>query len=278
MEVMVVVTIIRKVIVRVTIRMGAKAETIGKLLDSFLKYLAVIGTLFYCVNYVGVDSKTLLASAGLLTLIVGLGAQSLISDILAGIFIVFEGEFRVGDIIMVDTFRGTVLEIGVRSTKIENADCDIKIVNNSKITGVLNMTKKLSYAYCDVGIEYNQSLEHVESILHKALPEIKLKHSEIEEGPFYKGVISLADSSVVIRIIALCEEHNKIQLNRDLNREIKLLFDKNNINIPFPQVVMHEAPKNEKKARTTKKDRDSAEKFVKEQKESSKEYFVEDDD
>ena len=134
--------------------LGTKTETIGQLLRSVLKYGSAIGCLFYFLYVTGFNPASLLASAGILSLVIGLGANSLIGDILAGIFIVFEGEFRVGDIVTVDGFRGQVLEIGLRTTKLQDVTDNIKIFNNSTISGVLNMTKEASYAVCTVGIAY----------------------------------------------------------------------------------------------------------------------------
>lgn len=271
-EVTVIAKLLTKFISILTTNFGSRAETIGRLLNNFIKYTSVLGAVFYCLNFTGVQASTLLASAGILTLVVGLGAQSLISDILAGIFIVFEGEFRVGDIVTIGDWRGTVLEIGIRSTKIEDVSQNIKILNNSSITGVINMTKKYSFAFCDVGIEYGESLEKVEALLQKELPKLKQKLPEIAEGPFYKGVISLGDNSVNIRILAQCLESNRIQLIRDLNREILLLFAKHNISIPLPQVVVNQPVEHAKASRTEIK---SAAEFNQEQKEAAKALYTE---
>lgn len=272
-EVIVISSIIRKVIVTISRSFGARAETVGRLLDSFIAYISIIGAMFYSLQFIGVNSSTLLASAGLLSIIVGLGAQSLISDILAGIFIVFEGEFRVGDIITVDTWRGTVLEIGIRSTKIEDISGNIKILNNSKISGVVNMTKKYSFASCDVGIEYDEQIEHVESVLSRELPKIQERLPAIKNGPFYKGVVELADSSVVIRIVAECQEVDRIQLCRDLNREVKILCDHNDISIAYPQIVVHDPVKHQK---ATKREVKSSEEFVKKHKAESEHIVISD--
>ena len=121
----------------------------------------------------GANAATLLASAGLLTFAVSLGAQGIVSDIIAGLFIIFEGEFRVGDIIQVGSQRGTVMEIGVRTTKINDGSGNILVLRNSNISNVVNMTKEHSFAAVEVGIEYGESLERVENILAKELPNIK---------------------------------------------------------------------------------------------------------
>lgn len=146
--------------------LGTRSETIGHLLLSVLKYGGAIGVFFYCLYLIGVDSTSLLASAGILSLVIGLGAQSLIKDILAGIFIVFEGEFRVGDIVTIDGYRGKVMDIGLRTTKIMGIDGNIKIYNNSEISGVLNMTQATSFAMCQINIEYGQDIEYVEEVLN----------------------------------------------------------------------------------------------------------------
>ena len=129
------------------------------------------------------------------------------------------------------------------------------------------MTNQLSLAVCDIGIEYGESLERVEAILKNNLPLIKEAIPDVKEGPFYKGVAELGNSAVIIRFVAKCDEGAKYQVERDMNRQFKLLFDKNNINIPFPQVVVNQPVDFED---ATKRQKREAEKFVDEQKELSK--------
>lgn len=271
----IIAAIVRKLLRVVANLFGARGETVCRLLDNIIKYGTILCLLYYCLGLFGMDTKTLVASAGIMSLVIGLGAQSLISDILAGLFIVFEGEFRVGDIVTIGDWRGTVLEIGVRTTKIEDPSKNIKIINNSNVTGVINMTKQYSFASCDVGIDYGESLEHVESVLQKELPNVKERVPSIVDGPFYKGVVSLADSSVVIRLVAQCAEGDRVQLGRDLNREVKLIFDKHNISIPFPQIVLNQPSEYETATYEEKRQSDN---FVKEQKEKSKEIGIDEEE
>lgn len=254
--------------------MGAKGETICRLLHNFLKYISVLALLFYCLSLFGIDTATLLASAGILTLIVGLGAQTLVSDILAGLFIIFEGEFQVGDIVTIGEWRGTVVEIGIRTTKILDGSGNIKIISNSDVTGVINMTREYSYSWVDVGIEYGESLERVESILEDEFPNIRRHIPNILEGPYYKGVVSLGDNSVNIRIMVLCAENDRIQMERDLNREMKLIFDKHNISIPYPQIVVNQPPQFKE---ATAWEKYKSERFSKEQRAAAG-SLVEDDE
>ena len=256
--------IIQKVLQLLTNISSTQGETIFRLLSNFVKYVCAIALLYYCFALLGVDTGTLLASAGIVGLMISLGAQKLVADVLAGLLIIFEGEFRVGDIVMIGDFRGTVIEIGIRTTKIQEGGGNVKIFNNSSISGVLNMTKQYSFAACDFGIEYGESLERVEYILKQELPKIGRKIPSILEGPFYKGVTSLGDNSVNIKIVAKCAEGDRVQLMRDLNREVKLLFDKYEISIPFPQVVINQPTEFKKATEWQKK---QAEKFATDQKE-----------
>lgn len=238
------ITHIMRLLLRIIGLKCKRGKALASLLSSFAKYLGAIILIFAILGTLGVNTTVLLASAGILSLIVGLGAQPLIEDIFAGIFIVFEHSFEIGDIIIVDGFRGTVKEMGIRTTKIEDAGGDIKVINNSDIRTLINMTSKLSTAICDVSISYFDDIERVEKVLNENLKKIKEKYKSIVNGPTYVGVQSLADSGVVLRIIAECNEMMRYQVQRDINREIKIIFDQNNITIPFPQIVIHETKEN----------------------------------
>ena len=232
--------VVRKLIMLGTRYMGARGETAGRQLNSAIKYISVVGAAFYSLSLMGVHTSTLLASAGILSAVIGFGAQNLTGDILAGICIVFEGEFRVGDMVTIDGWRGVVLEVGLRTTKVENLEGDIQIFNNSVIRQVINMTQEYSLVVCNVSVDYGEDLERVEQVLQEGLPEIRRRLPDIVAGPTYEDVQDLGDSGVVLRISAYCREEHRLVLRRALNREIKLLFDRKGVTIPFPQVVVHD--------------------------------------
>lgn len=242
--------------------------TILKLLQSFVKWVVAIIAVLLVLGAWGVDTATLLAGAGILTLVIGLGAQSLVADIVAGFFMVFEGEFQVGDIVIINDWRGTVQEIGIRTTKIVDAGGNVNIVNNSEIKTVINQTQEVSVAKCTVSIEYGESLSRVEIVIRDNLDKMKAHIPAIVEGPYYKGVSELNSSGVDLLFVAKCKEEDIFQVQRDMNREIKMLFDEHNINIPFPQIVVNQ-PTNFA-GKTTAKMKDGAQEFVEGQKELSK--------
>ncbi len=240
------------------------------LLGNIVKYAAAIAIVLIALGIWGVDTTAIVTGAGVLTLVIGLGCQSLISDIVAGIFMLFEGDIKVGDIVVIDGWRGTVQQIGLRRTRIQDAVGNINIVNNSSISNIINNTQDLSVAIVDVGTEYNESIIRIEEVIQKALPEMKKHVPAIVEGPFYKGVAELGESCVNIRLVAKCKEEDKYQVQRDLNRELKLLFDANDINIPFNQIVLNTRDPNEPNKTQYKPRTAQTDKFVKEQAELSK--------
>lgn len=227
-------------LVEVLTRKGSRGETVGNLLKSVVKYLSVIMAFFLILSAWNVPTPTLLAGAGILGLALSFGAQSLIEDVISGLFIIFEKQFLVGDVIEIEGFRGIVSEIGIRTTKFEDLNGDIKILNNSDIRGAINTSNQLSIAICHISISYSEDIKKVEEIIEKNLERIRTNIPAIEEGPFYKGIEKLDDSSVVIRVQAKVKEVKRYQTVRDLNREMKLLFDEYHISIPFPQLVVHQ--------------------------------------
>jgi moderate conductance mechanosensitive channel len=219
--------------------LGARGETVCRLLSSIVKYGMVIFMLYWCLGVLGVDTATLLASAGIITLAISFGAKDLITDILCGLFIIFEGEFRVGDVIQVGSNTGTVMDIGVRTTKIKNGSGDVLVLRNSGVSNVVNKTKLDSYANVDVILPTGESLTYLENVLADELPKVRRRVPDIIDGPFYKGVVDLTDSTMTIRVVATCSEGDRGALERTLKREMKLLLTRNDI-APFVKEYDHE--------------------------------------
>lgn len=209
---------------------------------SLIKFLGFIVGGVWALGILGVNLTGIFASLGIASLIIGFGAQSLIEDAVTGIFIIFEGQYHVGDIIVLDGFRGTVKKIGVRTTCIEDSGGNLKIVNNSDIRNVQNRSKKSSVAVCDLCISYDADIREVEKVIAATLPALHAKYSDLFLAvPRYAGVESLGESSVVLRIVADVTEENFFKGYRTLNREMKLMCDRHNIEIPFNQLVVHQA-------------------------------------
>lgn len=235
------VEIVRFVLERIKAKSG-KSQSILSMVNSYCSYAAALVGLVWCLAAIGINLSTIFASLGIVALIVGFAAESLIEDIITGLFLVFEGEFNVGDTIEYNGFRGEVISIGVRVTSIKDGGENIKIVNNSDIRNILNRSKVSSRAVCDVPVSYSADLEEVEGVLKEILKTVPEKNPEVfAAAPVYLGVQELAESGVVLRVVAEVNERDIFAAARIMNREIKVGFDRAGVEIPFRQVVVHQA-------------------------------------
>ena len=219
-----------------------KAATVSSLLRSLLKWAAILVAVFVIMRKWGVDTTKILASIGILALIIGLGCQTLISDIVAGIFLVADDAFEVGDIVVIDGFRGTVIEIGLKTTKIEDAGGNVKLVSNSAITSMVNLTNSLSLAIVEISIPYEENLARTETLLIEHLKDMDKRIPAIVEGPYYKGVEDMGDSAVILKVIAKVKEEDRFQATRDMKRDIYIFLNDNKITVPYPQLTITQGP------------------------------------
>lgn len=231
-----------KLIIGLICQKQDRRRTVAELLLSLVKYIAVIVGVIWTLTVAGVNIIGLLAGIGVIGLALTFGAQSLIEDVITGIFIIFEGQYKVGDIIVLDSFRGVVRHISVRTTTIEDAGGNLKIVNNSDIRNLQNRSVNASVAICDIGVPYEMPIEKVEEILKRELPAIVERNPELFlNAPRYAGVQELGASAVIVRILADVDEQSIFAAQRALNRELKVICENNDINIPYQQVVLHSA-------------------------------------
>lgn len=209
--------------------LGTKGETILRLLINLAEYIILFTVIYYTFLYFGIDTNGLLGAMGFVALAVSLGARDIVSDILAGITIVFEGEYQVGDIVDIGGYKGKVMEIGARSTKLMGQGDNVKIINNRDVKNVLNMTRFNSWYAMELNIASAYPLEKMEKLLQKELPAIGERMEEIISGPVYKGVEAIGKGSFRVIILAECREDNFRWVQRQLNREIRLLLDREEI-------------------------------------------------
>ncbi len=223
--IMVIAGIVRKVVLLIGSNYGNRGITVARLIDSFISYLAVIGGIAYSLTFFGVDTSTILASVGIVGLGLSLGAKDLVTDIIAGIGIVFEGEFRNGDIVDIGGYRGTVIDIGIRTTKVL-ADSNVKIFRNSMVSGVINMTQRYSFAEVSIQVARSEPLEKVEKIFQKELPRIRRRIPHAGDDIRLLGVTEMTADYVTLKITLNCDEKHRKKVMRALYREINLMMAK----------------------------------------------------
>ena len=216
-------------------RVKAKKSGVAliELLGNLVKYAAVIVMLFFILNALGVNTTEILAGLGILTLIIGLGMTALIEDIVAGIFIIAEKLFDVGDIIVVDGFRGTVVSIGIRSTKIADIGNDVLTVRNSSIGSLVNLTDRQSAAAITFPLAPQESIERVEEICKNMdWSYMHEKYPRLIGDPLYLGICEITKKGVQnLLIVGGCKEEDKYEIERALFLEFKLLFEKHGIQL-----------------------------------------------
>ena len=217
-----------------------KGMTLISLLSSLIHYVAAIVILCWGLSILGVNVNAIVASVGIVALIVGFGAESLVADVVTGIFLLFENQYNVGDIVEVNGFRGVVKDIGIRTTSIMDTGENIKIINNSEMKNILNRSDNVSRAVSDIAIPNETDLEALEEKLPGLLEDIHQKRSDVMLAvPRYLGVQQLAESSVVLRFVVEVAEKDIYSGVRLLNRDLWLGFRKLGVECPFPQVDVH---------------------------------------
>lgn len=221
-----------RLIISKLLNASKKGRTASKLIDSFLRYFTGLVAIVVVLLIFGVDPVALFASVGILSLIVGLGAQSLISDIISGLFIVFEKEYEVGDYIVIDGFRGKVESIGIRTTQIVDGGGNNKIVNNSEITSVVNLSYDVSLVSVDVPVPYDD-FKHTEEVIKANAEKLKKQFPKFTSGPEYVGPISFGNDGISIKFVGKIPEESRFSSERDLRRAIFAMLEENNIEIPF---------------------------------------------
>ncbi len=219
----------------VVVKNAAKAETLKSITTSvitvgiyFVGVLSILGQL-------GVSSTSLAAVSGSIAVAIGLGAQSVASDIIAGIFILVEEQFNVGDIVTINGCTGTVENVSIRTTRLRDADGTVYIIPNGTISTITNKCKDFINAIVDVGVAYEEDIDHVIEVLKDEMGKTPGDVNGLMETPEVLGIAGLDDSAVTVRIIAKCRIKENYSVERELRLRIKRRFDAEGITIPYPQ-------------------------------------------
>ncbi|MGD9760841.1 MAG: mechanosensitive ion channel family protein [Candidatus Izemoplasmatales bacterium] len=217
--------------------------TMLKVTNSLINYVVKIIAALVILSIWGVDVIPALAGLGILGLVVGLGAQSLIKDLIAGFFIIFEHHFDIDDVVEINGFKGRVIDIGLKTTRVQNWKNDIKIFANGSITEPINYSVADSVAIVEFGIAYHEDIQKTIDLLNQELPKYKTILPELLEIPTVLGVTDLTSSSVNIRVVCKTLPESQYNAERKIRQGIKEILEANGIEIPFTQIVVHEPKK-----------------------------------
>ena len=212
--------------------------TMVPLFKSMLKYVVYFTALLWILRTLHINTAPILAGIGGIGLIVGLGAQSIINDMVSGAFILFENVYLVGDYIETSEARGYVEAIEIRTTHIRDPDGQLHILRNGQIGDIINFSKEYTFAVVEVGVSYDSDLDHVYRILHEIGEKLKKTNRNVLEATDVRGLENFGESELLIRTLTKVKPGTHRQVARDLRKMIKEAFDHEGIEIPFPQRVL----------------------------------------
>lgn len=221
-----------------------RARTLQPLTESLIRYLVYFIALVMVLREVNVDATAILASAGVLGLAIGFGAQNFIRDILSGFFLLFEGAIQVGDVITVAEHAGLVERIGIRTTQIRKYNGELWTIPNGQIQMFGNANRDFMRAIVEVGVGYAGDLERAIAVMQKVGEAWVAEHPDLALGPpEVQGVMEFRDTAVTIRLAIKVKPLEHWAAERELRRRIKLAFDEQAEAIPFPGGVVYPHPR-----------------------------------
>ncbi|QQR77188.1 MAG: mechanosensitive ion channel family protein [Candidatus Moraniibacteriota bacterium] len=185
----------------------------------------------------------LIAAAGVAGLAFGFGGQYLIRDLISGLFIIMENQYRIGDVVCFDSTCGLVEDISLRMTTLRDMDGTVHHVPHGEVKQVSNLSKNFSRVNLNIGIAYNADLEHVIAVVNRVGMELSNDPNwkdMIIAPPQFLRVDDFGDSAIVIKILGDTQPIKQWDVTGELRKRIKIAFDKEGIEIPFPQRVIHQ--------------------------------------
>lgn len=216
-----------------------RKKTLFSLINNLVKYFIIIITILVILNIYGIDTSTIIASLGIASLIAGLAFQDILKDLLSGISIIIENQYTIGDTVTINNNTGEVISLGIKTTKLKNHNGEIIFIANRNIDQVINHSIDHSLVLIDLGLSYNEDIEKIEKILNNLFKNIK--NPNIIGDIKLLGIEKLDSSSVIFRIETEVKPMKQYETKRELLKQIKLELDKNNIEIPYEQLVIHNA-------------------------------------
>jgi small-conductance mechanosensitive channel len=221
-----------------------RAQTMGSLLKSIVTGVVVAVTVTMMLSELGANIGPVIASAGIIGVAIGFGAQSLVKDFLSGIFMIFEDQYGVGDVVDVGEASGTVEAVSLRVTRLRDVNGTVWYVRNGEIIRVGNMSQNWARTVLDISVSYAEDLARVRAVLQEVAHELwedeDFKGLVIEE-PEVWGVEQLGIDGVTVRVTLKTAPMEQWAVARAMRERIKARFDYEGIEMPFPQrVVWHQ--------------------------------------
>jgi small-conductance mechanosensitive channel len=218
-----------------------RALTMGSLLKSIVTSVVFVIVGFMAISKLGYNIAPLIASAGIIGLAFGFGAQSLVKDFLSGIFMIFEDQYGVGDSVNLGEAKGIVEAVSLRVTRVRDVDGTVWYVRNGEIVRVGNQSQNWSRSVLDIAVSYKEDITRVRRLLKEVAHELaddEDYRDRIIEEPEVWGVQSLGPDAVVVRVTVKTKPQQQWMVARELRERIKTRFDAEGIAMPNPGGVV----------------------------------------
>ncbi len=216
-----------------------KNKTISGIVTNCLKYMIIVIDILMILSFYGVNTAGLITSLGIAGAVVGFAVQDTLKDIFAGFFILTEDQYRIGDTITIGDFRGEVVDISLKTTRIKAYTGEIKIISNRNITELINHSKTNSLAIVDVATEYREDTKKIEDTLEELCKRLSNELPNLRGKVESLGIVELGSNAVIFRVTAETRSMMQYQVERLIRKAIKDEFKEKKINIPFTQLVIH---------------------------------------
>ncbi len=216
-----------------------REDTLIRIFNSTVSVFIWAVAFMMILSEFGINAGPLIAGAGVMGIAIGFGAQYMIRDFLAGLFIMLENQYRVGDVIEIAGIGGKVEDITLRKTVLRDIDGVVHHVPNGEIKVASNKAQEFSRVHLQLGVAYKEDIDRGSSVLNqvcKEMAEDEQWKDSITKTPEVLGIDDFAESSVVIKVLGETLPLKQWGVARELRKRIKIAFDKENIEIPFPQV------------------------------------------
>lgn len=229
-----------------------RTDTVRTLLGSVVGYVIFFVALVMVLGQLGVQTSAIIASAGIIGLAIGFGAQGLVSDIVTGFFVLMEGQVNVGEYVTVAGYSGTVEDIGLRIITLRDFSGDLYFIPNRNVTTLANHSRGDMQAKVQISIAYEADIDRAIDVMQSCCDRMKEQMPVIKEGPTVLGVANLGASDVSILVTARTENGQQFAVQRALTKSLKEALDAATIEIPYPhQVVMFKNDTTEEKSKGT---------------------------
>ena len=246
--------ILTRIIIR-TIRASVKADeftseeaekkredTLIRIFNGAVNILIIIVAIMMILQELGIEIGPLIAGAGIVGLAVGFGGQYLIRDIITGLFLMLENQYRIGDVVNIEGLSGAVQDISLRKTTLRDLDGTVHHIPHGSITKISNLSKDFARVNLDMGVGYSTDIDHLIRVINETGSELAADPAfsdSIISPPKFLRVNEFADSAIIVKILGDTKPLRQWDVAGELRKRLKIAFDREGIEIPFPQRIVH---------------------------------------